>query len=82
MLTNGPESKIGQILEDIPRPRKRMEVVEHPSYYSLVRYLFQSAETHQETRARKPQPLPVMVWKSQPRNWLCATNSLCTSGCG
>lgn len=28
MLTNGPESKIGQILEvDIPRPRKRMEVV-------------------------------------------------------
>jgi len=36
MLTNGPESKIGQILEvDIPRPRKRMEVVEHPSYYSL-----------------------------------------------
>jgi bicarbonate transport system ATP-binding protein len=36
MLTNGPASKIGQILEvDIPRPRKRMEVVEHPSYYSL-----------------------------------------------
>lgn len=36
MLTNGPESQIGRILEvDIPRPRKRMEVVEHPSYYSL-----------------------------------------------
>jgi bicarbonate transport system ATP-binding protein len=33
MLTNGPESKISDILElDIPRPRKRMEVVEHPSY--------------------------------------------------
>ncbi len=33
MLTNGPESNIGQILEvDIPRPRKRMEVVEHPNY--------------------------------------------------
>jgi bicarbonate transport system ATP-binding protein len=36
MLTNGPGSNIGQILEvDIPRPRKRLEVVEHPSYYSL-----------------------------------------------
>jgi len=36
MLTNGPESKIGQILAvDIPRPRKRMDVVNHPSYYSL-----------------------------------------------
>jgi nitrate ABC transporter ATP-binding subunit len=36
MLTNGPGSKIGQILEvDIPRPRKRLEVVNHPSYYSM-----------------------------------------------
>jgi bicarbonate transport system ATP-binding protein len=36
MLTNGPGSQIGGILEvDIPRPRKRMEVVAHPSYYSL-----------------------------------------------
>ena len=36
MLTNGPGSKIGGILEvDIPRPRERMTVVHHPSYYSL-----------------------------------------------
>jgi bicarbonate transport system ATP-binding protein len=36
MLTNGPASKIGGILEvDIPRPRQRMSVVHHPSYYSL-----------------------------------------------
>ena len=36
MLTNGPGSKIGDILTvDIPRPRKRLEVVHHPSYYSL-----------------------------------------------
>ncbi len=36
MLTNGPGAEIGNILDvDIPRPRKRMEVVEHPSYYSL-----------------------------------------------
>ncbi len=36
MLTNGPGSKIGQIVDvDIPRPRKRLEVVNHPSYYAL-----------------------------------------------
>ncbi len=36
MLTNGPASKIGGILEvDIPRPRQRLEAVKHPSYYSL-----------------------------------------------
>lgn len=36
MLTNGPQAHIGQILEvNIPRPRQRLEVVNHPSYYSL-----------------------------------------------
>jgi bicarbonate transport system ATP-binding protein len=36
MLTNGPASVVGGILEvDIPRPRQRLTVVHHPSYYSL-----------------------------------------------
>ncbi|GAB1538915.1 hypothetical protein NUACC21_15800 [Scytonema sp. NUACC21] len=36
MLTNGPEAHIGQIVEvPIPRPRQRLEVVNHPSYYNL-----------------------------------------------
>ncbi|NJK36738.1 MAG: ABC transporter substrate-binding protein [Oscillatoriales cyanobacterium RM2_1_1] len=36
MLTTGPEAHIGQILEvPIPRPRHRLEVVNHPNYYAL-----------------------------------------------
>jgi nitrate/nitrite transport system ATP-binding protein len=36
MLTTGPEAHIGQVLEvPIPRPRQRLEVVNHPSYYVL-----------------------------------------------
>ncbi|HEY9740969.1 MAG TPA: nitrate ABC transporter ATP-binding protein [Coleofasciculaceae cyanobacterium] len=57
MLTNGPESKIGQILDvDIPRPRKRMEVVEHPSYYSLrseMIYFLNQQKRIKKIRARK-----------------------------
>ncbi|WP_414565801.1 MULTISPECIES: nitrate ABC transporter ATP-binding protein [unclassified Anabaena] len=57
MLTNGPESKIGDILEvDIPRPRKRMEVVEHPSYYSLrseMIYFLNQQKRVKKLRARK-----------------------------
>jgi bicarbonate transport system ATP-binding protein len=57
MLTNGPESKIGQILEvDIPRPRKRMEVVEHPSYYSLrseMIYFLNQQKRIKKLRAKK-----------------------------
>jgi bicarbonate transport system ATP-binding protein len=57
MLTNGPESKIGQILEvDIPRPRKRMEVITHPNYYSyrseLIYFLNQQKQI-KKLRARK-----------------------------
>ncbi|MEA5468973.1 nitrate ABC transporter ATP-binding protein [Spirulina sp. 06S082] len=57
MLTNGPESKIGQILDvDIPRPRKRMEVVEHPSYYSLrseIIYFLNQQKRIKKLRAKK-----------------------------
>ncbi len=57
MLTNGPGSKIGQILEvDIPRPRKRMEVVEHPSYYILrseMIYFLNQQKRIKKIRARK-----------------------------
>lgn len=57
MLTNGPESKIGQILEvDIPRPRKRMEVVEHPSYYRLrseMIYFLNQQKRIKKLRAKK-----------------------------
>jgi nitrate/nitrite transport system ATP-binding protein len=36
MLTNGPESHVGQILDvPLPRPRNRLDVVNHPSYYGL-----------------------------------------------
>ncbi|WP_017719675.1 ABC transporter ATP-binding/substrate-binding protein [Kamptonema formosum] len=57
MLTNGPESKIGQIMDvDIPRPRKRMEVVAHPSYYSLrseMIYFLNQQKRIKKLRARK-----------------------------
>jgi nitrate/nitrite transport system ATP-binding protein len=36
MMTNGPSATIGEILEvDLPRPRKRLELVEDPAYTHL-----------------------------------------------
>jgi len=36
MLTTGPSAHVGQVLSvPIPRPRNRMDVVNHPSYYTL-----------------------------------------------
>jgi bicarbonate transport system ATP-binding protein len=57
MLTNGPASKIGGILEvDIPRPRKRMEAIKHPSYYSLrseIVYFLNQQKRIKKMRAKK-----------------------------
>lgn len=60
MLTNGPEAQIGQILEvDIPRPRKRMEVVNHPSYYALrneMVYFLNQQKRVKQRRAKQQAP--------------------------
>jgi bicarbonate transport system ATP-binding protein len=57
MMTNGPASNIGGILEvDIPRPRKRMEAVTHPSYYSLrseIIYFLNQQKRVKKMRAKK-----------------------------
>ncbi|MGB3205888.1 MAG: nitrate ABC transporter ATP-binding protein [Crinalium sp.] len=54
MLTNGPEAHIGQILEvDIPRPRQRLEVVNHPSYYKMRNEIIYFL--NQQKRAKKRQ---------------------------
>jgi bicarbonate transport system ATP-binding protein len=57
MMTNGPSAKIGGILEvDIPHPRQRMEVVNHPSYYSLrseLIYFLNQQKRIKKLRARK-----------------------------
>ena len=36
MMTNGPNAKVGKVLEvDLPRPRTRKMLLEHPDYYRL-----------------------------------------------
>jgi nitrate/nitrite transport system ATP-binding protein len=36
MMTNGPNARVGRVLEvDLPRPRTRKMLLEHPDYYAL-----------------------------------------------
>jgi nitrate/nitrite transport system ATP-binding protein len=62
MLTNGPESHIGQIIDvDIPRPRHRMEVVNHPSYYSLRNEMIYFLNQQKKEKLRKAGKLKVIA---------------------
>jgi nitrate/nitrite transport system ATP-binding protein len=51
MMTNGPHAKIGKIQAiDLPRPRSRKALLEHPDYYqyreSLLSFLSECDHTH------------------------------------
>jgi len=62
MLSNGPGSKIGGILEvDIPRPRQRLEVVHHPSYYSLRSEIIYFLNRQKRVKQWQAKPHKVLV---------------------
>jgi nitrate/nitrite transport system ATP-binding protein len=51
MMTNGPHAKIGKIENiDLPRPRSRKALLNHPDYYkyreSILRFLTECEHTH------------------------------------
>lgn len=54
MLTNGPESYVGQVLEvPFPRPRERLEVVNHPSYYAMRNEVVYFLNQQKQAKKRK-----------------------------
>ncbi|MDX2244707.1 MAG: nitrate ABC transporter ATP-binding protein [Leptolyngbyaceae cyanobacterium bins.302] len=57
MMTNGPEAQIGQILEvNIPHPRHKLEVVNHPSYYALrneIVYFLNQQKREKKRKSKK-----------------------------
>ena len=59
MMTNGPNARIGQIMQvDIPRPRTRKALLEHPSYYRYRRELLDFLEAYEHGAVPKGQRLP------------------------
>ncbi len=62
MLTNGPESQIGQILTvDLPRPRQRMEVVKHPDYYPMRSEIINFLNQQKRVKQRQASKSTVLV---------------------
>jgi nitrate ABC transporter ATP-binding subunit len=47
LMTDGPEARIGEILDvPFPRPRRRVDVLEHPEYYACRRRVIDFLENH------------------------------------
>jgi nitrate/nitrite transport system ATP-binding protein len=55
MMTNGPQATIGKIMEvDLPRPRTRKALLEHPDYYLYREQLLSFLEDYEHGRQGKP----------------------------
>lgn len=55
MMTNGPNATIGKIMEvDLPRPRSRKELIEHPDYYLYREQLLSFLEEYELGAHKKP----------------------------
>jgi nitrate/nitrite transport system ATP-binding protein len=48
MMTNGPQARIGRVMQvDLPRPRTRRDLLEHPRYYEYRNELLQFLEEYE-----------------------------------
>jgi nitrate/nitrite transport system ATP-binding protein len=57
MMTNGPQATVGKITEvDLPRPRTRKALLEHPDYYTYRQEVLDFLEEYEH--GAKPAPKP------------------------
>ncbi|WP_224826252.1 ABC transporter ATP-binding protein [Cognatishimia sp. MH4019] len=57
MMTNGPQATIGKIVDvDLPRPRTRKALLEHPDYYSYRQDVLDFLEEYEHGAKPKPKP--------------------------
>lgn len=58
MMTNGPNARIGKIMDvDLPRPRTRKALMEHPGYYEYREQLLSFLEEYEHGNRKAPEPV-------------------------
>ncbi|MEH6404635.1 MAG: nitrate ABC transporter ATP-binding protein [Sneathiella sp.] len=58
MMTNGPNARIGHIMEvDLPRPRSRKELLNHPDYYRYRKEVLDFLEAYEGGADPDPETL-------------------------
>ena len=62
MMTNGPRATIGKIVKvDLPRPRTRAALLEHPDYYRYREEVLEFLEEYEHGAKPKKKPEPALA---------------------
>lgn len=68
MMSNGPRAKIGNIMEvDLPRPRSRKALLDHPDYYAYREELLEFLEAYEGGANPKEEQLAAIRLKRAER---------------
>ncbi len=60
MMTNGPQATIGKITKvELPRPRTRKALLEHPDYYAYRQEVLDFLEEYEHGAKPKPKPAAI-----------------------
>ena len=60
MMTNGPQATIGKIVDvNLPRPRSRKALLEHPDYYDYRAQVLDFLEEYEHGATPGPKPVPL-----------------------
>ncbi|WMS43491.1 ABC transporter ATP-binding protein [Acuticoccus sp. MNP-M23] len=69
MMTNGPNARIGHIMKvDLPRPRTRKALLEHPDYYRYRQTLLDFLEAYEGGATPDPERLATMAATADGRD--------------
>ncbi len=67
MMTNGPNAKIGKIVEiDMPRPRTRRALLEHPRYWEYREEILSFLEEYEHGAGSKTSHAPAAAGSGRP----------------
>ncbi|MEM8732331.1 MAG: ABC transporter ATP-binding protein [Pseudomonadota bacterium] len=62
MMTNGPQATIGKVIDvDLPRPRSRKALLEHPDYYNYRDQVLSFLEEYEHGAKPKPKAPPKAI---------------------
>jgi len=77
MMTNGPNARIGKIVEiDMPRPRSRRALLEHPRYWEYRAEILAFLEAYEHgTPAKASSPEPADAGAGRPARAVAAPHS-------
>ncbi|MBX2832934.1 MAG: ABC transporter ATP-binding protein [Rhodospirillales bacterium] len=68
MMSNGPRAKIGNIMKvDLPRPRSRKALLDHPDYYAYREELLEFLEAYEGGANPSPEQLQSITQKRAER---------------